>query len=242
MLEKCSSWGYSYQGGNMWAPYACYLSAARDILGLQLPVHEKYKEWEQCAIEGGFRYMHQDFCMVSDFPLFIKKDADNRPHCEDGPSHQWRDGWKLYFWHGFFITPDNSWIITNPEKITVDLIDKEENAELKRVMIERIGMDKYLESGNAKLIDESIESATGNIRQLYRKPLVSGIDALFLKLINSTPEADGTRKEYVIPVHPGCCPILHDDTLGKPQALTALNAVASSFGLYGHEYCPQIET
>ena len=242
LLQECSKWYSYYQGGNMWPAYDCYLTAARDILGLKLPIHDKYKSWEQCAIEGGFRFMHKDFCMVSDFPTVLKIDENNRPHCEDGPSHLWRDGWALFYWHGIKIPDEYRWLITNPEKITPEFIDKEENAEYKRIMIERFGMAKYLESGNAKLIDESIEQATGNIRQLYKKTLVNGIDALFLKLINSTPEPDGTRKEYIIPVHPECCPILHDDSLGKPQKLTALNAVASTFGLYGHEYCPQIET
>jgi hypothetical protein len=245
MLQEVGKWGNYYQGGNMWAPWECYITAARDILGLDLPIYEKYKSWEQCAIEGSFRFMHKDFCMVSDFPSVLKVDESNRPHCEDGPSHQWRDGWSVYHWHGFRLPDDKIFVITHPEKITAELIDKEENAEVKRIMIERFGMDKYLSSGNAKLIDESIESATGNVRQLYQKEIQGPeetIKALFLKLIDATPQADGTRRQFIIPVHPECRPILHNDTLGKEQELTALNAVASTFGLYGHEYCPQIET
>jgi hypothetical protein len=36
--------------------------------------------------------------------------------------------------------------------------------------------------------------------------------------------------------------MLADKTFGEPQELTARNAVASTFGLYGSEYNPVTET
>ena len=65
----------------MWGWWDCYLTAARDILGLRLEPHEKYKYWEEAAIHGSFRIMHPEFCMISDFPLILKKD-------EKGDNHQ----------------------------------------------------------------------------------------------------------------------------------------------------------
>src|SRR5690606_25305506 len=85
-LECARRWGNVYQGGNMWAGYDCYLTACRDILGLELREHEAYAYWEQAAIHGGFRVMHEEFCMVSDFPEAIRVDGRNLPHCETGPS------------------------------------------------------------------------------------------------------------------------------------------------------------
>jgi hypothetical protein len=37
-------------------------------------------------------------------------------------------------------------------------------------------------------------------------------------------------------------PILPDGSVGAPQPLTARNAVASTFGLKGAEYIPNVET
>jgi hypothetical protein len=93
----------------MWAALPCYLSAARDILGLRLPEHEKYRFWEEAAIHGGFRVMHEKFCIVSDFPEILTVDDQNRPHNETGPSHRWRDGWELYHWHG--VNVPKEWIV-----------------------------------------------------------------------------------------------------------------------------------
>jgi hypothetical protein len=87
-------------GGNHWSGWVAFLSFFRHVAKLDLPVYEKWKHYENAAIHGSWRYMHPKFCIVSDRPEFIKIDENRRPHCESGPSHQWRDGWKLYHWHG----------------------------------------------------------------------------------------------------------------------------------------------
>lgn len=102
-LQCAARWASVYQGGAYWVGWECYLTAARDILGLRLPAHAAYAHWEQAAIHGAFRVMHEKFCIVSDFPEFIRVDDQNRPHCDFGPSHRWRDGWSLYHWHGVAI-------------------------------------------------------------------------------------------------------------------------------------------
>ena len=68
-LEQTKKWSEVYQGGAYLAHYDCYLTAMRDILGLRLKEHENYKYWEEAAIHGTFRVMHEKFCIVADFPL-----------------------------------------------------------------------------------------------------------------------------------------------------------------------------
>ena len=80
--------------------------------------------------------MHPKFCIVVDFPGRILIDASNRPHCDDGPSHRWRDGFEIYRWHGYRIPPDKTWIITDKPRITAATIMAEPNAELRRIMCE----------------------------------------------------------------------------------------------------------
>jgi hypothetical protein len=44
-------------------------------------------------------------------------------------------------------------------------------------------------------------------------------------------------------VHHELRPLLSDDgEPGEPQELTARNAVASTFGKYGHEYAPEFQS
>lgn len=93
------SWKF-YHGGNMWSSWDSFLSAGRDVLGLELPIYEKYDAWERCSKLGGFRYMHEEFCIVSDFPDFIHIDEQQRPHCDFGASHRWSDGFEIYHLDG----------------------------------------------------------------------------------------------------------------------------------------------
>lgn len=187
----------------MWSAWACYLSAARDVLGLRLPQHAKYAAWERAAKCGGFRWMHKEFCIVSDFPEVLRVDAQNRPHCADGPSHRWRDGWALYHVHGVRV---ESWIVEHPERITVQAIEAERNAEVRRVMIERYGWPRYIADCGAEIVDavgDDHEIVGLRGAKLLRKVLPDEPEPIvYLSMHNSTPEPDGSVKTYLERIDP----------------------------------------
>lgn len=70
-------------------------------------------------------------------------------HCESGPACT-NDIENLYFWHGSIVP---AYAITNPEWITVEEIQREENAETRRALIERMTPEKYLWDSKAQLMD-----------------------------------------------------------------------------------------
>ena len=61
-----------------------------------------------------------------------------------------------------------------------------------------------------------------------------------VKVKNKTEKTDGSYRTYVIPVDSMCRPLPDPNNprsgFGAPQAPTALNAVASTFGMTGSEY------
>lgn len=141
LKDACKNWRFAHQGGNMWAGSPAYYEAMRDVIGLTgLDCWEKYQPWEDCAKEGSFRYLHEKFCIVSDFPSALTTDAEHRPHAEDGPSHEWRDGWKLFHIHGVRVAEH---VVMAPQTITAEQITGEQNQEVRRVMIERMGWDRF---------------------------------------------------------------------------------------------------
>lgn len=225
-----SEWWRAYQGGNMWAGFPAYACACRDVLGLRLPVivDGRWQAWEDCARHGGFRVMLPSVCYVSDFPLRIMRDARNRPHCATGPSHLWRDGWSIYHWHGVRVPAE---VIERPHAITAAQVAAESNAEVRRVMVERMGHERYVrESGAARVHSD-------DFGVLYR----TADGQLVVEVVNSTVEPDGSSKRYWLPVHPELRPMRMGENgvivLGEGgQPLTARNAVASTFGLTGGEY------
>ncbi|MDD5370673.1 MAG: hypothetical protein PHQ40_16445 [Anaerolineaceae bacterium] len=212
-----------YQGGNLWGHYDSVLTAFRDVLGLRLPEYEKYEAWEACAIHGGFRWMHEEFCIVSDFPVHIKQDASHRPHCDDGPSHLWRDGWSLWYIHGVAVTEQ---IVMHPEALTVAQIQEEQNAEVRRVMLDRFGIQRFMRESGAKTVCEYPEShPLKGLRtaRLLRMDLPDDEPILMLDMLNSTPEPDGASKRYMIRIDP--------NAYGGRAAEDCLAAMASTYRL-----------
>jgi len=174
----------------MWASYDCYLTAARDILGIRLPQHDSYAHWEQAAIHGSFRVMHPEFCLVSDFPEVLKVDDQNLPHCEDGPSHRWRDGWSLYHWHGVRIPAE--WI-ENKSSLSAKTALTWENVEQRRAACEIVGWDRILQELDAKVIDTDEDEMIGQLVEVIL-PDIGREKFLRVKC--------GTGRRFALPVPP----------------------------------------
>lgn len=210
-IECAKRWYDSYQGGNMWGGYDCYLTACRDILGLELTSHEAYAHWERAAIEGGFRVMHEEFCMISDFPEVLRKDDQNRPHCEDGPSHRWRDGWSLYHWHGVRIPAE--WI-EDRSSLTAAVALGQSNLELRRAACELLGWATILRDLKAKTIDKDDDPEIGELVEVKLPDLSK--KAKFLRV------RCGTGRDFAIGI--------------PPHINTALDAQAWVIGLEPRDF------
>lgn len=142
----------------MWAGYDSYLTALRDIIGLNLPEYAAYSHWEQAAIHGGFRVMHEEFCIVCDFPEVIRVDDRNLPHCENGPSHRWRDGWSLYHWHGVAVPAH--WI-EDKDNLTAAEVLGTLDGNVRAAGIAIMGWARLAEDLDAKVVDRHPEGMAG---------------------------------------------------------------------------------
>ena len=166
LLACCNNYYSMWNGGNQWSGLVSFLSFFKDVAKLNINEYDAYQHYESAAIHGGPRMMHTDFCIVSDRPEVLKVDEQNRPHCEDGPSHRWRDGLELHYWHGVKV---EKYVIEKPEMITVEDIEKENNAEVRRIKILRRGAGWYLNETKAELVDmDSRNCIGGTTRALFK--------------------------------------------------------------------------
>jgi len=191
----------------------------KNVLKLRVPAFETYEIWERLVLEGAAFVMHEEFCFVSDFPERLEFDDRNRLHSTEGPAIKWRDGWSVYYWHG---TPVPAKIIESPELITIESINYEHNQEVRRVMIERYGAGRYILDSDA----EEVQQDEYGI--LYRQHLPNDEPVTIVRVKNSTPEPDGSIKEYFLRV--------------PPDTETAKEGVAWTFGLESNDYKPDIES
>ncbi|HEY9759143.1 MAG TPA: hypothetical protein V6C97_28510 [Oculatellaceae cyanobacterium] len=157
--------------------------------------------------------------LISEHPLVLETDENGRLHSASGPALAFGDGYRLYSWHG---TTVGRLIIEQPEGIKVEHIIKEWNAEIRRVMIDRYGSSRFIIDCGATEVHRD------ECGVLYRKEFTNDEALVMVKVINSTPEPDGSFKEYFLRV--------------PPIMTTAREAVAWTFDMDPHEYSPQQQT
>jgi len=136
-------------------------------------------------------------------------------HSDSGPAVVWQNGEHQFFWRGMCVPED---VILRPEEIGSERIDTVTNVELRRVMIERYGAERYLRDGRAVKLDES------EFGVLWAKSQLGAEDLVMVEVINHTPEPDGTRKHYFLPV--------------PPHTRSAKQAVAWTFRMHEEDYQP----
>ena len=170
--------------------YAIYAVGARQLVNQRVEAH-----WLPIleALEAGlwlFWYV-EDAIIWIEQPL-LRFDDRHRLHCEDGPAFEVSDC-SEYFWHGVLVTEQ---IVLNAETLTPELILSERNAEVRRVMIERFGAARLIqEAGAAK-------QHVDDFGTLWRLKISGDEDIVMVEVVNSTPEPDGSWKNYWLRVPP----------------------------------------
>ena len=118
------------------------------------------------------------------------------------------DAENFYYWHGVEVP---AFVVTRPDWITIKHIETESNAEIRRVMIERYGQERFIDDAGATEIHRD------DFGILFRKDLAGDEPMIMVKVVNSTAEPDGSFKDYFLRV--------------PPTVKTAKEAVAWSFDL-----------
>jgi len=144
---------------------------------------------------GAFAFwITADELRVAEIPQRVLVDEQRRLHSADGPAFAWLDDIRDYYWHGVFV-PEH--IVMDPLRITVAEIMEEKNAEVRRVMIERYGEQRYIENSGMKPIAR--DRLFGD---LYMENLNAGRPIARICVTNRSPEPDGSFRKYWIPVNP----------------------------------------
>jgi len=171
------------------------------------------------AREAGWWWPYERVALISERPIELHRDEAGRLDRADGPALAYSDGFALYSWRGMPVPAE---FLDRLESLTPSQIRHEENAELRRVMLEFYGYDRYLAESNAAPLHRD---ETG---VLWRIPLADDEDVVMVEVVNSTPEPDGTNRTYWLRV--------------PPETRTAREGVAWTFGLDTDTYAPVTQT
>jgi hypothetical protein len=169
----------------------------------------------QVARAAGWWWPFERVAVVSERPAVLTRDELGRLHGGDGPAIAYPDGLGLHRWRGMPVPAD---LVERLDRLTVERIHAERNAELRRVMTELYGLDRYLRDAGATRVDAD---ETG---VLWRLPMRGDEELVMVEVSNSTPEPDGSSRRYWLRVPPG--------------TRSARQAVAWTFGLEADGYRP----
>ncbi|MEV0247624.1 DUF6745 domain-containing protein [Nocardia sp. NPDC050712] len=190
------------------APWLAAFDGAESLAGLA-----------QVARSAGWWWPFEHAVVLCERPLHLERDEAGRLHSGEGPALAFPDGFALYSWSGM---PVPAGFLSELSTLTPQRIREEENAELRRVMLEYFGYDRYLAESAAEPVHRD---ETGI---LWRIPLPDDEDVVMVEVVNSTAEPDGSFKTYWLRV--------------PPSTRTAKQGVAWTFELDAASYEPLRQT
>jgi hypothetical protein len=190
----------------------------RDVCDLDIADAETFAAYEVMSSRNGAYSMHTDFAMISDRPVHIRRNAAGQLHSDAGAAIAWRDGWELFFWHGLLIPPSHHWIVTHRDRICPENIELERNAELRRVMLEIYGFDRYAAARSAKVV--AADQLHGFPRRLLEID-VKGDSLRVIEVTNGSLDPDGSRRKF---------------HLGAMRGETPHDVIAASYGIAPKHY------
>jgi hypothetical protein len=120
------------------------------VLNIVHPQQE-WKVFQSLIQECGWLFAYDDICIICDRPLHLRFDNENRLHAEGEPAIEFTDGYSLYSYHG--VTLPEKYGKIHPQQWQAEWLLTEENAELRRVLIQGIGYARICQELQAIELD-----------------------------------------------------------------------------------------
>lgn len=194
--------------------------------------NKDFPKYRDILKKGIFASLQFDgLAVVCDMPShigWIEQDGRRILHDADGPAIKFYDGYEQYYWRGI---PVAKKIIMNPNEITREDILKEENAEKRRAMREKLGPEAFMERMDVIELDHDTDNQN-NEMWLYRtreKDNLINQHIYFYRCL-----CPSTKREYTL-----CVPPTRAD--GKAMA-NCWDAKAWTFGKVPENFKPVMET
>jgi len=201
-----------------WARWLAVNSFLSEVCRLEVFAYDPWKRGIalDATVKAAYGwYPHRDFVIACERPTAIHREqvdpavarglGSHRLHCANGPAVAFADGWGVYAIHGVRIPFKQRHIVERPETLTAKEIEAEQNVEIRRVMIDRYGPERYIRDSGARVVQKlPADHRIAGLRtgRLLRKRVLGDEPIVYADLLNSTPEPDGTVKRYMLRIDP----------------------------------------
>ena len=112
------------------------------------------KQWQifqSLAFDCAWMFPFKNTCYVCDRPRILSFDNQQRLHAEGQPAIQYADGFSVYAYHG--VTLPEKYGKVHPSQWQSQWLLEEQNAELRRVLIQQIGYARICQELQATELD-----------------------------------------------------------------------------------------
>lgn len=138
----------------VWARDASLLDFCFSVLNCPYDP-EKWELLQALIINCDWIYPFEKTCIVCERPIKLSFDSQDRLHAEGKPAIQFADGWGLYSYHG--VTLPEKYGAVHPREWQAQWILEEDNAELRRLLIQGIGYVRICQELQATELDSWAE-------------------------------------------------------------------------------------
>ncbi|MBD2206634.1 hypothetical protein H6G33_19625 [Calothrix sp. FACHB-1219] len=132
----------------------CKINSFRDFIITCVWCSEIFPDlliYQSLIKECGWIFTFDKAVIICDRPLYIRLDNQNRLHAEGEPAIEYADGFSLYSYHG--VTLPEKYGKLHPQQWRSQWLLTEDNAELRRVLIQGIGYARICQELQAIELD-----------------------------------------------------------------------------------------
>lgn len=206
--ERIDYLGNGYDSG--WTSWCDYFQR----IGIIDKGEYGFDKWRDFILKSGVfaTVLYENVAFVCIKPCKVSRNDNGDLHCIDGMAIEWRDGYGEYYLNG--VSVEENIVLTSADELDSKFVLTEKNAEVRREIVRKIGVERLCKDLNSKVIDmkDNYELLGLDIGDNRIRP--------YLKMINPSI---GTY--HIEGVHPDCKTV--DEALkfrngreGRPVILT----------------------
>lgn len=187
--------GCGYDSG--WTAFYDYM----ERIGIKYDPEWNFTTWKNFVLKSGVfaTVLYENIAYVCIRPNLVKRTEDGNLHCDNGPAIAWKDGYCEYFLNGVSVSKE----LAETPAVHLDpkILVTEKNAEVRREIVRKIGLERIVSALNAEIIDKEVVELKNGQKLEYEVVLLDlgdGRKRPYLKMINpsiDTVHIEGVSRE-----------------------------------------------
>jgi hypothetical protein len=110
----------------------------------------KYHVWKK-ILNYGYIFPFDDVCIVSEKPTVIRTNSEGIVHADGAKAIEFADGFGVYILNG--VRMNEEYVMTPWDKLDPKTVQTESNAEVRRELVRKIGIERVCDALHADVLD-----------------------------------------------------------------------------------------